>query len=198
MENYPQILAAATEEVTALFARLSPGFTFHNLDHTLQVTRAAGQIMAGMPINSVERDRVLLACLFHDTGFSAGRLEGHETISIEIATGFLQRHNADAETIAAITACIAATRMPQRPLSLLDQVICDADLAHLGGPLFPEMTGRLKTEIQWYFKKPYDQRQWDELNIAFMAAHRYFTPYGQQQLEPVKQEWLQQLIRNNR
>ena len=198
MENYPYLLAAAEEEVRTLFARLDPGFRFHNLDHTLQVTRAAGQIMADSPIAAPDRDRVLLACLFHDTGFSAGRLEGHEAVSIQIATEFLQRHGVTEATIAVVTGCIAATRMPQRPLTPLDQVICDADLAHLGGALFPEMTRRLKEELQWYFKRPYDQRQWDELNIVFMSAHRYFTPYGQQHLESLKQQWLQQLIHNNR
>ncbi len=138
MENYPYLLAAAEEEVRTLFARLDTGFRFHNLDHTLQVTRAAGQIMADSPIAAPDRDRVLLACLFHDTGFSAGRLEGHEAISIQIATEFLQRHGVTEATIAVVTSCIAATRMPQRPLTPLDQVICDADLAHLGGALFPE------------------------------------------------------------
>ena len=59
-------------------------------------------------------------------------IEHHEAQSAVLAEIFLRLHNVANEDIDAVKACILATQMPQKPVTLLDKIICDADLFHLG------------------------------------------------------------------
>jgi hypothetical protein len=54
------------------------------------------------------------------------RCENHEDVSIEIATKFLKENNYPDEKIQKIVGCIDATRYPQNPKNLLEEIICDA------------------------------------------------------------------------
>ncbi|WP_204306740.1 hypothetical protein, partial [Klebsiella pneumoniae] len=73
----------------------------------------------------------MLAAWFHDTGFSSGQAEGHEETSVQIATQFLQSRHTDEGIMQRVASCIRATKMPQSPVSLIEKILCDADLQHL-------------------------------------------------------------------
>ncbi len=83
--------------------------------------------------------------------------------------------------------------MPHAPANLLEQIICDADLFHLGTDKFSEMTELLRQELQVYYNKEFSNEKWRQWNIEFLLSHRYFTGYCQLNLEPVKQKWIEQL-----
>ena len=190
------LLVAAEQKVRSIFrSDVNPSFVFHNMAHTLRVVKGAAQIMDHSEIPEKDRNAVLLASWFHDTGFSGGHMENHEALSIKIATGFLQQQQAPEELIASVSACIAATRMPQAPVTLTERIICDADLFHLGTDAFFEITALLRQELQWYFRKEISDGEWHKGNLAFLTSHKYFTAYAQQHLEPIKQQWIQMLSR---
>src|SRR6476620_6139948 len=193
-EQNEQLVSAARAYVTELFQKsVDPKFTFHNLHHTQQVVAAATEIANHYNLNDEDRLVVLLAAWFHDTGFKSGHPEEHEKESIHLATEFLQKHNADADLIQRVSSCIQATRMPQSPLSLVEKILCDADLYHLGTGDFKKMNQQLKQEQESYFGKEISKRDWRQRNIEFLESHQYFTDYCQQKLEPQKQEWIKQL-----
>lgn len=190
-KSYRQILDEAEKTVRNIFMlQVNPSFTFHTIVHTARVVSAAAKIMEDSNLDETDRWSVLMASWFHDTGFSTGHLEGHETWSIKIATDFLHRHKVPEDIIIKINACIAATRMPQVPLTFQEQVICDADLFHLGTVDFFDITVLLRKELQWYLKREFSDQDWDKGNITFLSAHKYFTPYGRHHLEPVKRQWI--------
>jgi predicted metal-dependent HD superfamily phosphohydrolase len=173
--------------------KVSPDCAFHNQTHTEQVVSAAEEIAAHYGLNDEDRFVLLLSAWFHDTGFSSGKAEDHEKESIRLATEFLQSHNVDNEIIQRVSSAIQATRMPQSPLSLVEKILCDADLFHLGGADFKKMNDQLKQEQESYFKKEFPKKEWRQRNIEFLESHQYFTEYAQQKREPGKQDLIKLL-----
>jgi predicted metal-dependent HD superfamily phosphohydrolase len=91
---------------------------------------ASKTIGAACRLSAEELEGVILAAWFHDAGYVEA-IEGHEEKSVEIATSFLRENGYPQEKIARVAACIRATKMPQNPKTLMEQVLCDADISHL-------------------------------------------------------------------
>ncbi|WP_448635453.1 HD domain-containing protein [Pedobacter panaciterrae] len=196
-KHHIYLLAEAERTATTIFSeQVKPLFVFHNIEHTRRVVSAAREIMSNYELGELDRFSILLSAWFHDTGFNAGYVENHESQSIKIATNFLTRHKETGDVISCVTACIAATRMPQNPLTLPEMIMCDADLFHLGTDNFPRMTELLRQEFQEYFGKIFSKEDWGIHNIDFLSAHRYFTPYCRMKLESGKKEWIKILCQH--
>jgi HD superfamily phosphodiesterase len=136
---------------------------------------------------------LLVSAWFHDTGFSSGCPEEHEKESIKLAKEFLAPRMTEQKIIIRIASCIQATHMPQEPQNLVEKIICDADLFNLGTNIFSERNELLRKELQAYYNSDFSEDEWQRLNIEFLQSHKYFTGYCHQKLEPVKQEWIEQL-----
>jgi predicted metal-dependent HD superfamily phosphohydrolase len=140
-----------------------------------------------------DREALLFAAWFHDTGFSADESKGHEEVSIQLATTFLQEKKADAGFIQKVSSCIEATKMPQSPKNLIEQIICDADLFHLGTDEFKPRNEELREELLEFSEQNISKKKWRKMNIAFMENHKYFTDYGKRKLQPVKEQHIEEL-----
>ncbi len=191
-----QSLLQETERfVTHFFAtRVKPEFLFHNIDHTNDVVKASTTLANYYQLPESERLVLLLAAWFHDTGYSSGNARWHETVSKEIATDFLQQHQADADVIEKVGNAIMATQWPQCPVTLTEQILCDADLFHLGTDQFDEKNKLLRKELNMLFDKKLSKKEWRQKNIFFLQQHRYFTDYARKSLQPVKDQHLQELL----
>ena len=193
-ENQGTIIQEAGTFVTDLLThKLSKSIRFHTLQHTQEVV-AASQLLADyhqLPEN--DRLPLILAAWFHDTGYTGGEAKDHETVSIELATQFLDGHGVAEDVKTKVIGCINATRMPQSPNSLLEKIICDADLFHLGTDDFKEKNRLLREEIQLFGGKEISKDDWRKINIRFLDGHNYFTKYGKDKLEPIKDEHLVKL-----
>ena len=125
------LLAVAARHVSTLFeASLPKACRYHTLEHTTEVTDAALEIGRALGLPESELEILQLAALFHDTGY-VEVCDGHESVSVRIATAFLEKE-ISAAALAHVARCIMATHYPQRPHSLMEEVICDADLIYLG------------------------------------------------------------------
>ena len=69
---------------------------------------------------------------------------------------------------------IMATKIPQSPKTLLEQIICDADLDYLGRDDFEPISNNLYKEFLTFKIIPEDCI-WDHIQIKFFESHRYFT-----------------------
>ena len=184
-----QLLAAARSYVTEVFHhRVKPEFVFHNIEHTEDVVEASSHMADYFQLNDEDRLVLMLAAWFHDTGHAAGQPEGHEEESVKIATQFLQSRHADDAIIQRVSSCILATRMPQSPVSLIEKILCDADLHHLATEDFKARSQLLKQERENLLGHKIDKKEWRKNNIQFLLQHQYFTDYGIQLLEPKKAE----------
>ena len=189
-----QIVREARKVVTDIFLNnVNSLFVFHNLEHTIQVVTAAEEIEGYYQLNDEDQFVLFISAWFHDTGFSSGHAEQHEKESINLAKEFLSPRIADQEMVIRIAACIQATHMPQKPLNLVEKIMCDADLFQLGTNMFSERNQLLRKELQAYYKCDFAEEEWRQLNIEFLKSHNYFTGYCRQELEPVKQEWIEKL-----
>lgn len=198
-ERQLQIVTEAGKFVAEIFkSKVNPFFVFHNLEHTIQVVTAAEEIEGYYQLNNDDQFVLFLSAWFHDTGFSSGHAEEHEKESIKLVKEFLSSRIADQGMIIRIAACIQATHMPQQPLNLVEKIICDADLFHLGTNLFSERSKLLRKELRAYYKSDFADDEWRQRNIEFLKSHNYFTGYCRQKLEPVKQEWIEKLQSNQK
>ena len=190
-----QIIGEAKKVVINIIEnKVPPLFVFHNLHHTQDVANSV-QVLAGHhQLGDLNEFAVFVAAWFHDTGFSAGRVEGHEEESIKLATQFLNQHKANTEIINLVTACIHATRMPQAPMHILEKILCDADLYHLGTSSYLEWSNLLKQELVDYHKNDISDEKWLQDNLKFLRAHNFCTAHAQLSLEPVKQGWIKHLL----
>lgn len=193
-ESQSQLLSNARTFVTDLFQnKVNKSIRFHNLEHTQGVASACEEMANYYQFSDEDRLILYLAAWFHDTGFSSGNAHGHEDVSIQLATNFLQQHHADPVLIQRVVSCIEATKMPQSPKNLIEQVLCDADLSHLGTGEFTQKSKQLRDELKEFSKQDISKKEWRKMNIAFLENHTYFTDFGRRKLQPVKEENLDQL-----
>lgn len=191
------LLSNARIFVTDLFQnKVNKSIRFHNLDHTEGVVAACEEMADYYQFTDEDHLTVCIAAWFHDTGFSSGQAHGHEEKSIELATTFLQENKADPAFIRKVTSCIEATKMPQSPKNLIEQVLCDADLSHLGTDEFTTKNKLLREELTGFSKQEISKKQWRKMNISFLENHNYFTDYGRRKLQPVKEKNLEELLAN--
>jgi predicted metal-dependent HD superfamily phosphohydrolase len=104
---------------------------YHNIIHTSEVVNVASRIAHEEELSDQDTEIVLIAAWFHDTGYFHC-CNGHEDQSSEYARDYLEKEKYPLEKIAKILDCIKATRIPHSPKNKLEEIICDADLHHLG------------------------------------------------------------------
>ena len=194
-ESQSQLILNARTFVSDLFKnKVDQDIMFHTLDHTESVVSACEEIGNYYKLHPDDHMALIVAAWFHDTGFSSGQAQGHENVSINLATAFLQQHKADEAFIKKVIDCIRATKMPQSPNTLLEQIICDADLFHLGTDQFKERGKLLRAELNGFSKQEISKKQWRKMNISFLQNHKYFTDYCRRKLQPVKEKNLEELL----
>jgi predicted metal-dependent HD superfamily phosphohydrolase len=110
-------------------------YFFHNLKHTEDVVAAVKDIGTRCELNVDEMEMTLVAAWLHDLGYRHGA-EGHEDTSARMAEEFLERLNIPSKKIKIISSAILSTRLPQQPRTLVERVLCDADLYHLSNKTF--------------------------------------------------------------
>lgn len=194
MDNRTNLIQEAQTQVSALLEnKLSKNIKFHTLTHTQEVV-AACQIMADYyKLNEDDRFALVLAAWFHDTGYTGGESAGHEDRSIANVNTFISSYALSDAIKAKVTGCINATRLPQSPENLIEQIICDADLFHLGTGAFEEKSKLLRRELIDFGDNELSKKDWRKINIRFLQRHEYFTDYAKTNLEPEKQKHLAEL-----
>jgi predicted metal-dependent HD superfamily phosphohydrolase len=193
-EEQFRILSAAQDFVSDLFInKVNKTIHFHTLQHTQEVVAGCETMAEYYHLEDEDRFALLLAAWFHDTGYSGGQAAGHENLSIELATKFLNEHKVHPNIIAKVVGCINATRLPQNPNSLIEQIICDADLFHLGTGDFKEKNKLLREELNDFGHLELSKKDWRKKNIEFLTKHNYFTSYAKENLDPLKQVYLEEL-----
>lgn len=167
---------------------------FHNAEHTREVFLSAKMIGYYEEISDEDLEPVLLAALLHDLG-NATCFKGHELVSMDIAESYLMAQGYPKGKTTTVTRCIQATHMPQRPNDILESILCDADLHHLGGTDYLAKNKALRQEWATFHDLVFTDENWRQLNIDFLQEHTFFTKYGKEILEPGKQKNLE-LLKN--
>ena len=178
---------SATYVQEMLQGHLPDEIVYHNLHHTTQVVKAAKEIGQHSGLNEEEMEIISLAAWFHDVGYTESG-QNHEELSAKIAVDYLSEQGYDAEKSKKVEGCILATKMPQSPNNLLEQVMCDADLHHLGTDHYFEQATLLQKEINNTSDETLTDARWMEMNVDFINSHEYFTEYAKETFSKKKQQ----------
>lgn len=175
--------------IDKLSNNLSPALTYHNVAHTLDVLKQAVHIAGKEGIDDEgELFLIKLSALYHDIGF-INVYSGHEEESCKIALPDLKSYGCTPGQIEKVMGMIRATKVPQQPKTLMEQVICDSDLDYLGRRDFFEIGEGLYKEFkEKNIVKSFDD--WNQLQIRFLESHHYFTQTSMERRQKEKQKHL--------
>jgi hypothetical protein len=85
-----------------------------------------------------------------------------------------------------------ATKIPQTPLDHYAEILCDADLDYLGRNDFYTIGQSLFAEMKT-MKLVETEEEWNNIQIRFLEAHRFFTTTSRSARTSCKQEHLEKL-----
>ena len=177
--------------VKTLKAGLSEDLTYHNIGHMTDVCASAERIAKEEGIKGEELFLLKTAALYHDGGF-VEQYQNNESIGARMAKDALPVYGYSDEELNTIERLILATSIPQQPKDLLEEIICDADLDYLGRDDFYKISNQLMHEFVAYGVVK-DAKTWDELQIEFISAHKYFTKTSIETREANKQLRLREI-----
>jgi hypothetical protein len=85
-----------------------------------------------------------------------------------------------------------ATQLPHHPHSLLECIMCDADLDYLGRSDFIPVSDTLYDELHVQ-NLVTDKNTWNKQQIKFISGHTYFTEFAKNNREVNKQKQIKRL-----
>jgi len=170
----PDLDRARQYALNRLTTELSPQLVYHSLWRTQDdVVPAAERLAALAGVNSLDMLLLSTAAWFHDVGFVIQRVN-HEDVGMQIAAEVLPQFGYTPEHIGRIRGMIAATKLPQSPHTLLEEILADADLDALGREDFLPRSQVLRAELAEFGATSTD-KEWLQVQLDFQQGHRYFT-----------------------
>ncbi|MEN2284004.1 HD domain-containing protein [Algoriphagus sp. SE2] len=166
--------------------------SYHGLDHTLDVLNVCEQYIRRLKLSEEQRYLLRVGAIVHDMGFLKGPAN-HEEVGSAMAADIMRDLGINEKLIQEVKGLVMATKIPQTPLNPLQMIICDADLDYLGRSDYPEISQKLFEELK-YMKVIETEEQWKNLQINFLKAHHFHTPFAVKNREPKKQVWLNKLL----
>ena len=172
--------------------KLDSRLYYHNQFHILDVLKQSVRIAKNEGILD-SQDLFLLktSALYHDIGCLFGH-HNHEEVGCEIVRKDLKIYNISEKELTVVCNLILSTKIPQVPNTLMERVICDADLDYLGRIDFYTISEYLKKEFL-AFGIVKDEKHWQETQIKFFHHHHYFTASSQKSRNSLKMIHLAEL-----
>ena len=170
----PDLQRARQYVLQRLERELSPALTYHSIAHTRdEVAPAAERLAALEGVQGEDLVLLLTGAYFHDIGF-VERRPNHENASQRIARQALPVFGYSSAQLDVVDSLIEATRLPQSPHNLLEEILVDADLDVLGRTDFLASSQALRAELA-VFESPLTDKAWYTIQVDFLTYHHYFT-----------------------
>ena len=146
--------------------RTTPDLCYHNLEHTQTVVKNATEMADFYHLN--------------DTGQLFGPMDGHEKRGAYIMEQFLHSQKVDPSTIAEISKAIMATVLNAEPEGLIEEILRDADVYHLGTHDFRQIDKLVWKETEQRTKKKIADKL--QKSLVFLNKHQFYTTYCKDRL----------------
>ena len=173
-----------------LVAHLPKNYTYHTIWHIRDVVEQAEKIAKREKMSGAEMEDIKLAAWLHDVGYIWEPMR-HEARGAEYAATILTALNFPKAKINTIKGMIMATKIPQSPKNIYEQIICDADLDYLGRADYIENSNCLLQEIE--LNKKITHLEWLTIQDKFLKSHQFFTKGSQKSRNSKKQVRVQQI-----
>jgi predicted metal-dependent HD superfamily phosphohydrolase len=188
------LLEQAEDFVQELFKdKLSEGFLYHNLGHTLSVVNSVKLMSKDLNLTDEENEQLLLAAWFHDTGYTEG-CQMHEESSSKMAQSFLKEKNYPDDGITKVVSLINATHINHQPVNELEKIIKDADYSHLSKKDFLAVSELVRMELKVILNKQFTDKEWANENLSFINQHRFYSDYAIENWQSKKDRNRQKLL----
>lgn len=172
--------------------KLSPKLHYHSIAHTKDVCKAIERLALSEGITDEGLFLLKSAATYHDAGFVES-YEKNEPVGARMAEEILPSFGYSPIHIEQIKKLIYVTQIPHKPENQLEEIICDADLDYLGRTDFHEIADKLRMELREHGKIDSD-RKWDEIQVAFLRSHKYFTKTAKESRDVQKAKNLQEIL----
>jgi len=167
--NQPDFERARQYALERLERELPPMLLYHSLAHTRDDVVPAAERLAAL--EEVDGEALLLlrtAAFYHDLGH--------------------------VEHIQVISGLIMATKLPQSPRTLLEEIMADADLDVLGRDDFFTRNQDLRAE-RAALGVPTTDEEWYSGQLEFIQSHRYFTAAARTLRDARKKQNIEEMIK---
>ncbi|WP_323756513.1 HD domain-containing protein [Roseivirga sp.] len=166
-------------------------YTYHSVEHTQAMLAAVSGYTEHQDISDQEIELLKIAILFHDLGFAESAVD-HEKRGAEMAKEAMNELGYSTQEMSMVEKLIKATKVPQKPESTLERIICDIDLDYLGLPEYEERSELLYKE--WLALGIIKNRaEWEKRELAFLENHRFHSEFGLEQRQPVLEEHIKRI-----
>jgi uncharacterized protein len=167
---------------------------YHSLAHTRDDVVPAAERLAAL--EGVEGEALLLlrtAAFYHDLGH-VEQYTDHEAIGVRIAQEVLPHFVYSTAHIQVVSGIIMATKLPQSPHTLLEEIMADADLDILGRDDFLARNQDLRAERAALGVLTTDE-EWYSSQLEFIQTHRYFTAAARTLCDAKKQQNIEEMVK---
>jgi uncharacterized protein len=188
----PDYAGAERFALERLERELPPNLFYHSVEHTRdEVMPAVTRLAALEGVDGESQALLRTAAVYHDIGFLAQYVD-NEPIAVRITGETLPRFGYTPAQLRLIDGLILATRLPQTPRTLLQEIIADADLDVLGRETFFERSLALRAEMAAY-GTAMPETHWYARQLEFLQSHRYFTAAARKLRNAQKQRNIERL-----
>lgn len=166
-------------------------YAYHSLEHTEAMLAAVPSYTRNQDISNEEKELLIIAILFHDLGFIEGSVD-HERRGAQMAKEAMKELDYSEHEIDIVARLLMATKVPQRPQSTAERIICDLDLDYLGLPEYEERSELLYKEwLALGIVK--SKEEWEKRELAFLENHRFHSEFGLAHRQPVLEQHLERI-----
>lgn len=163
-----------------LFARdfaeknIARSYLFHSIEHFEETVSAALNIGQDYQLSEQDLEDLVIAMWFHDLGFYEG-WKNHEERSATLAENFMRENRVSPDRIEKVKQYIMATKQSADPGNMIEQIVRDADTAHIGDKKYFDTLGRLRGEWETHGDRKFTEKDWIKLNLDFLNNHKFYT-----------------------
>jgi hypothetical protein len=183
---YPEVCHRILKDLTE---KLPGHLTYHCLEHTIDVANVCNHYIDFYMVADEPARLIRIAALAHDYGYIFGPKE-HEERSIKEVRPLLTDYSE--EQISMINGMIRATKVPQQPKNLYEEIVADSDLDYLGRNDYDILSEGLRKEFL-HFGVIQNDKDWLEVQIKFLESHKFHTSWAKMHRCDAKQRVIQKL-----
>ncbi|MGB5747076.1 MAG: HD domain-containing protein [Desulfobacterales bacterium] len=176
---------------------LPDGIKYHDANHTLHpttgVVAAANGIAISEKISELDRELLITAAYFHDTGYIR-EYDKNEPIAARMVGRILKLIGYKTNEIEKIQKMILATDPAVEPKTLVEKILCDADLDHFGREDFFKLDAKLREGRRIRGIDVSDDEKWYKGTLSIITNHQYYTQSQKKLRDKEKQKNIKRLL----
>ena len=179
---------------------LPEGIKYHDANHTLHPTKgvvaSANRIAISEKISENDRELVITAAYFHDTGYIR-QYEKNEPIAARMAGRILKLIGYKPSEMAKIQRMILSTDIEREPKTHLEKILCDADLDHFGRDDLFKMDEKVREGLRIKGIDVNDDAKWYKGTLELLRKHQFYNESQKKLREKTKQKNIKRLIKKS-